>query len=497
MLVLMFLFAVLVYLLHEENWRVNGQICQPFGPVRMDECDEGDTVHGYRDLAWTTASLGFCAGLAMLLMLPRLLKGDQILRHSSKALGFHPLPFVCPIIAIVIGTAFYGYFITLLIFQTSTGYRDHEDNEYVQWGRVYRWFFSDAERVLVFFDVGIILWWFSFLAHCVEYVTAHTTVEWFFSNKRDRIAQVRVAVHSLFRYHCGSVLLASVLVPTGRLWRNLFGTIKFLLRHCFDSCTGCGMIVCKPCLVAYDHWFKYMTSDGLAFQSIYGESFIKSAKMGYFLVKRNDTKSRSQVLLNSGNMVIWLFQLVITMSGVVFCAWWLQYDSMTFKDLESFRVTSVTAMAIYEVFITWYFAQVFGGFVRGVMHASIVAYLVDLEANQGQRLRDTPFAMYMFSGQRQADNDPADVSKAKEAAKVAPAPIVSEGLVSQSGPSGPGLAGLISSDPHPQTAPQDPTHPPATAPMNVPPATAAPQQHPAPEGEVESITGRKPDPVHT
>ena len=127
------------------------------------------------------------------------------------------------------------------------------------------------------------------------------------------------------------------------------------------------------------------------------------------------------------------------------------------------------------------------------MHASVIAYLIDFEVNQGMRLRETPIGEYMAHHQKGFEPESMDMSKNKESGKVAPAPIVSEGLHSQAAPSGPGLAGLLDSE-HPQTAPEHP-QPPSTAPRHVPPQTAAGPKHDSAE-EVEKITERK-DQVHT
>jgi hypothetical protein len=266
------------------------------------------------------------------------------------------------------------------------------------------------------------------------------------------------------------------------------------------------MVLFKPCLASYEHWFKYMTSDCIAYMSIMGDSFLKSAKSGYFIVKRNDARFKAQSLLNSGNMVIWLFQLVIMLSGVVFCAFWIQHAEDTFKDMSSYKITSVTAMAIYELFITWFFAQLYGAFVRGSMHTSIVAYLIDHEANEGARLRDSAIGIYI-NNHRAPDFVSEHDAKPKDGdSKVAPAPVVSEGLIESKPQSGPGLAGLIESKPQsgpglagvvaaeePQRdTPEQPPQPPST------------QQHHRIEtnqsvGEdVEMISGQRHDPqVHT
>jgi hypothetical protein len=184
------------------------------------------------------------------------------------------------------------------------------------------------------------------------------------------------------------------------------------------------------------------------------------------------------------------------LSGVVFCAFWIQYDEETFKEMSSYKITSVTAMAIYELFITWFFAQVYGCFVRGSMHTSIVAYLIDFEANEGTRLRDSAIAIFI-NGHRAPDFPVDQDAKPKDGdSKVAPAPVVSEGLIESKPQGGPGLAGLIATSGEQAIPPEQPVQP-------VQPVQPAAAQHQRVEtnqslGEdVEMITGRKPEQVHT
>jgi hypothetical protein len=89
-------------------------------------------------------------------------------------------------------------------------------------------------------------------------------------------------------------------------------------------------------------------------------------------------------------------------------------------------------MAIYELFITWFFAQVLGAYIRGVMHGSVMSYLIDNESNSG-KMQGSPFAesMRMLSDMYTSKQGGAVVMTSKEAGeeKGAAAPVLAEGLV--------------------------------------------------------------------
>jgi hypothetical protein len=141
----------------------------------------------------------------------------------------------------------------------------------------------------------------------------------------------------------------------------------------------------------------------------------------------------------------------------------------------------MTAMALYELVITWFLAQLYGGYVRGCMHASVIAYLIDLEVNGGRALQSTYISVFM-SGHKPELMSDMEAKKPKTGeSKIAPAPVVSEGLIDKP-PEGPGIAGLISSGApqetvvKPETAPAGPERPPGSAAVEVHPATTIAHQ---------------------
>jgi hypothetical protein len=154
-------------------------------------------------------------------------------------------------------------------------------------------------------------------------------------------------------------------------------------------------MVIKPCEDWYNDRFKYMTSDGLAYQTFNGKSLISAFRESVLLFDKHEGTKHPQSLLNNGNYYIWLGQLTITMTAPVFTAYWIHFENRTFGDISTREVTSVTAMSFFALFFSWFLAQLYGGFARGLLHAHMFAYLLDLEYNGAERKAPAAFRQLM------------------------------------------------------------------------------------------------------
>lgn len=403
--VLLFLLAAICFLIYEESWRVDAKICASIGNVNMQECDEGDTADGYRDLCWVLIAISAVTVSALVCLIPKAYRGLDILQQAAGIRGLNPVSLIAPAASLVLVVVFYTYFITLMVYQVSCGEHKTTEVPILPQGEVQRWSFSDAERVLVFFTVGMVLWWLSFLVHAAEYITAALAAKWVFAAEERAILHFQQALFELFRYHLGSVLLASILVPAGRLFRNIFLGLKSLLQ--LVRLEGKGL--CKCCLFPYDYLFKHATSSPMALLSLQGGSFVLCAKKASFLFDKE--KQGPMLALNQGDRLVWLVQLVITMTGPVFVAYWIQHKAQTFRDNSTREVTSVTAMAIYELFLSWTLAQLYSALVRGLMYGYTLACLARDEAGIKQGLNIVEKNVMDTSREKLTPKEAGEVSK--------------------------------------------------------------------------------------
>ena len=351
-LFLLFLFAVLPFLLYEEKSRVKGKLCDDFGPVHMQECAEGDTADGYEYLAWTTASIFFVIVCSLpYLILKKLIPGVKTLGAVAGIYANDVGVMLCFLIMVVVGVGFYAYFITLIIYSVSTGETSTEDVTGLPQGTAEVWEFYAAPRVLVFFDVFMILWHFSFFAHILEFVAASAAGYWMFESNKARVFPLFRVVWRIFRYHIGSLFLASLLVPCWRFPR--------------DSILGKSL--------------NY--SEALAYQACTGEPFMTSAKKSTELLKEFDSTKKPREKINNGNSVIWVYQITIMLIAPTLTAFWVLHKNFNFQEMSTKEISSVVAMDIYTLFFSWYLSMLFGCLFKGLMHGGVIAALIDEKHN--------------------------------------------------------------------------------------------------------------------
>jgi hypothetical protein len=406
-------FIVLPFMIDEENMRVDGKICDRFIRVDMGEdCDEGDIADGYSYLAYVVGSIFFVLFLVIPCLGLRLKRGVRTMAAGAQVHG-HSLPLCfCIFLALLVGVGFYAYFITLIVYQVSTGeHVTKEVNAVFPAEEVSRWEFSNGPRVLVIFDVFMIMWHFSFFAHVVEYVSGSAAAHWFIHSDHKGQFPLHRALFQLFRYHLGTVLLASVIVPFARLPRLFFSGVRSLIR-CISKRQ-------KAQFVCYDPCFKYLTSDALAYTAHTGRNFFESAKQACTLISKYEHRQARQ-RLNDAESLIWMYQLAIMLLGPVLMAFWVEHKDITFQGYNMKDVTSALAMMLYMLFFSWYLAQVFGSFVRGLLHGAMLGYLLHEEDKDPNKSQNEPnFEQFM--------QDLPKEEKPEEAEKKPSSPVFSTG----------------------------------------------------------------------
>jgi len=395
-------FIVLPFMIDEESMRVDGKVCDPFLRVNMGEdCDEGDIADGYSYLAYVVGAIFFVLFLVIPCLGLRLKRGVRALAAGGQVNG-HSLPLGCCIfLALLVGIGFYAYFITLVVYQVSTGeHRTKDVQEVFPVTEVERWEFSNGPRVLVIFDVFMVMWHFSFFAHVVEYIAGSAAAHWFIHSDRKRMFPLHKALYQLFRYHLGTVLLASALVPFGRFPRLLFSGTRSLVRYISKRA--------KAQCACYDPCFKYLTSDALAYTAHTGRNFFESAKQACALISRHEHRQARQ-RLNDAEALIWMYQLAIMLLGPVLMAFWVEHKDITFQGYNMKDVTSALAMMFYLLFFSWYLAQVFGGFVRGLLHGAMLGYLLHEEDRDPNKAPHEPnFDQFMQDLPKEKDEKPEE-----------------------------------------------------------------------------------------
>ena len=385
------LFAGISFMIYEESDKVADDVCGPFEGMSMTDCDRSRWSQSYEVLAYSTAVLFIGISLGAMTFSYRLWSGSKLISLSSRPLRNATCVSFLPCIVMLLGAGVYAMLLTFVTYASGTGSIDTESVSLIE-RYVKTINFEIAPRVLIFYVLLMTLWWFSLLSTVTEYLTASYTCYWFFGKDKSSLIQpFRNSLKHAFRYHMGSLILASVVVPAFRIPRYILGAIRrFASLTGIDSGNCCSKC-CGLCFDCYDHAFRYLDYHTLPYQALFGGSFSDAAKRGFYLIARN--QSQCKRLISSGDYYIWLFQLTVTLSSPVFTYYWLIHMDTTFRDEMTKHISSVTCMSVVSLIVSWYMAQVLGSIMRGLLYASVISYLSDNEMFiGGQRFADDQIA---------------------------------------------------------------------------------------------------------
>lgn len=121
--------------------------------------------------------------------------------------------------------------------------------------------YHELTRWMLLFTIPVCLWWLSAVASAGEYIVSSASAVWFFSKeKRVLESPVWKGVQNMFKYHLGSVLLGSIVVPLFRAPKAIMGWIFGKLGR--DNCCSS---VCCGCFRVYDGFMRYLSDDAYAF----------------------------------------------------------------------------------------------------------------------------------------------------------------------------------------------------------------------------------------
>jgi len=132
----------------------------------------------------------------------------------------------------------------------------------------------------------VFLWNSSFNVAMGQCLIAFATGAWFFGRTRSPHV-VRQAVHTMFRYHLGSIALGSFIVALVQFIKYI---LEFLQRQAAARKNRCLVVVFRVlqcCVWVFEKFVKYISKNAYIQMALLGKPFCASAKAAYFLITRN------------------------------------------------------------------------------------------------------------------------------------------------------------------------------------------------------------------
>ena len=221
-------------------------------------------------------------------------------------------------------------------------------------------------------------WTLEFLAALGQLVVATAAATYYFTRDKSTVGSgvvVASARKSLF-YHAGTAACGSLLIG---LLRWVKAVLLYVQRKCETAlarggvaknvarCVFCGLQCFLWCL---EKCLKFLNKQAYIQTAIFGYSFCKAARKGFFLVLRN--VRRVAALDAVANLIFFVTKVLVAVTCGLACFFWLgQYYR---EETHSILYPSlVVALVAYEV------AAIFVGVVDMVADTLLVCFIADEE----------------------------------------------------------------------------------------------------------------------
>lgn len=236
----------------------------------------------------------------------------------------------------------------------------------------------DFIQFLIVALVTFFIWWWHFIATCGNYILAHNVFTYISSNvgsEEKRIGHrtktyITNPIKDLLKYHIGTLILASVIVPICEQNKRLLKFVLQKLKH----------YIRKPPKRIVDK-LEFCSFHGNRFAVfctvIYGLSFSESARKGYALIYNHN-----RVLIKLSDKIclfIYVLKCCIVMGTLAFVFGYFKFLFIPHELPYEFPV-----MYWYVSLLSLSLAQSVFSIYGTVLHTLIICYCDDLKRNDGK-----------------------------------------------------------------------------------------------------------------
>jgi len=231
------LFGFIAYFLFSETDRIYDNIHDDFHGVDMDGDDKTIHTRIYQYLSYISIIMGILVAIIFVVLIPKLRRTVGILRISTRPLKNIPALLFLPILQVILGGCVFVLMISTSMWAISIGDIDTESYKEVPGGEIKIIDYYTSYRYSLLFIIPMCLWLLSLIITMGEFIATSAASYWFFSKEKTVLqSPIAKSVENMLKYHMGSLIIASILVPMFRSTKAIFGWCKGMFRKNRTSC---------------------------------------------------------------------------------------------------------------------------------------------------------------------------------------------------------------------------------------------------------------------
>lgn len=318
------------------------------------------TMRVFAYIGWIVTFLYFCL---IVVLRKRLALAVGIVKQAARALASMPSLLAVPLLQTIGITIFLVPWVIYVVYLASSGDMQTQAGSYEYNGSTvdynYRTFtYTDNARYAFLYMLFCWFWTSEFIVAFGQLSVAMAFTAWYFNRDKSKTGFVTVkwAFNATFFYHMGSVAFGSLIIA---IIKTIRAVLMYIQRQAKKSKNK--ILEYLACILGCIMWciekiMRFINKHAYIMTAIYGYSFCKGARAGFFLILRNILRVAAVNMVSS--FLLFIGRLFIPTLTTFLCYLCIAYG--TNKDDINGLIAPLVFTFLLSYWIAAMFLEIFG-----------------------------------------------------------------------------------------------------------------------------------------
>lgn len=301
-----------------------------------------------------------------------------VIQQAAKALESMPTILFVPVLQAVALCCFLVPWLTYLVFLAASGEVQTKTRTIEYNGLSYsvdysEYVYSNAAKYLFLYMLFVWFWTSEFILATGQLVISMCFAGWYF--ERDKSKAGLTTVSWSFRevgwYHLGTAAFGSLIIAVIKTIRAVIAYLQKRAKKTKNKVLEYILCILACCVWCLEKIMKFINKHAYIMTVIYGYSFCKSARKGFFLLLRNILRVAAINMISGFLMFIWKFSIPLFVT-------FLCYLGVAYTVPAS-TVSDIVAPLVITFFISYWIAAMFIDIFSMGIETILFCYIADEE----------------------------------------------------------------------------------------------------------------------
>lgn len=331
------------------------------------------------------------AGLYLCLMLvlrKRINLAVSVVKEAARSVGAMPMIMSLPVVQSAGIAAFMVPWVIFCIFLASAG--DVEAIT-VNGVSVKQFVYTDNLRYAMLYMVFVFFWTTQFVVAIGQLVVALSISNWYFTREKSQAGNATYwgAFMTTLRYHMGTAAFGSLIIAIVLTVRTVVAYLQYKFKDSKNPVIVFGLRCLQCCLWCLEKILRFIQKHAYIQTAIYGYSFCKAARCGFFLIARNILRVTAVKMVEE--FVLLLGRIIIPVGTTLLAYLYFYYSEV--------QMEGVFLVLIFICVMAYFIASVFLEVVGMAIETILQCFIADEE--MGGAPFATPELLSCMAGARQ------------------------------------------------------------------------------------------------